>query len=361
MPIAADKNSFPFSHVNMDFITDLPMSHGYDTLLLVIDHDCSKAIVLIPCEKTIDAIETAQLYFDNVYRRFGLPIRIISDRGPQFASKAFQELCKIVGIKSSMSTAYHPQTDGQAERTNQEIEVYLRIYCTGEPENWSQHIPNIEFAHNNRAHTVTKRTPFSLLMGYEPIALPLKYPKSNVPSVSQRLANLTVYRSEALAAHSVAAMVMKERTFRNFKPFSKGDKVWLDSKNLRIPGLSQKFKEKRDGPFRIKKVLSPLVYELDLSRTKWKIHPVFHAALLVRYTETEAYGPPHSNPPPDLIEGQEQYEVEAIRAHRGNGTRRRYLIKWKGYPTSGNSWEPESNLRNTQTILKAYKKLHQLA
>lgn len=197
-------------------------------------------------------------------------------------------------------------------------------------------------------------------MGYEPLALPLKYPRSNVPSVAQRLANLTTLRAEALAAHAVAAMAMKERTFRNFKPFHKGDKVWLDSKNLRIPGLSAKFKEKRDGPFKIKKVLSPLVYELDLSRTKWRIHPVFHASLLVRYIETEAYGTPHSRPPPDLIKGEEQFEVEAIRAHKGNGTRRRYLIKWKNYPTSENTWEPETNLSNAKSILKRYKALHKL-
>lgn len=204
MPIPADRNAHPFSHVNMDFITDLPESQGHDTLLVVIDHNCTKAITLIPCNKTVDALTTAQLYFDNVYRRFGLPTRIITDRGTQFASRTFQELCKLTGIKSSMSTAYHPQTDGQAERTNQEIEAYLRIYCAAHPENWTRHLPIIEFAHNNRAHSVTKRSPFELLMGYEPTALPICYPKSNIPSVAQRLDNLTTYRTKALAAHELA-------------------------------------------------------------------------------------------------------------------------------------------------------------
>ena len=93
-PIPADKDALPFSTVTMDFITDLPISQGFDSLMVVVDHDLTKAIVLIPCTKTIDAIGTARLYHDNVYRRFGLPNRIISDRGPQFSSQVFQEMNK---------------------------------------------------------------------------------------------------------------------------------------------------------------------------------------------------------------------------------------------------------------------------
>lgn len=111
-PIPAVSDALPFSTVTMDFITDLPMSHRFNALYVVVDHDLSKGIVLIPCTKRIDALGIAQLYHDNVYWRFGLPQYIISDRGPQFASKVFQELCEKIGVKSSMSTVYHPQTNG---------------------------------------------------------------------------------------------------------------------------------------------------------------------------------------------------------------------------------------------------------
>ena len=104
----------------MDFITELPESGGFNALFVVVDHDLTKGIVLMPCTKEIDALGTAKLYHDHVYRRFGLPRRMISDRGPQFASQVFQELCTKLGVKSTMSTAYHPQTDGQTERVNQE-------------------------------------------------------------------------------------------------------------------------------------------------------------------------------------------------------------------------------------------------
>ncbi|THG98615.1 hypothetical protein EW145_g7397 [Phellinidium pouzarii] len=114
-PIPADPSTLPFQSVSIDFITDLPLSNSFDSLMVIVDHDSSKGITLCPWNKTIDALGTALLYHQNVYRRFRLPKRIISDRGPQFASHVFQTLCSHLGIKSKLSTAYHPQTDGQTE------------------------------------------------------------------------------------------------------------------------------------------------------------------------------------------------------------------------------------------------------
>ena len=98
----------------MDFIMDLPMSKGYDSLLVVVDR-LSKAIILAPCNKTITAEETSQLYIDHIWKRTGLPKKVISDRGPQFASKVMRKIWEKLGVKSSLSTAFHPQTDGETE------------------------------------------------------------------------------------------------------------------------------------------------------------------------------------------------------------------------------------------------------
>lgn len=114
-PIPANKNALPFQTVSMDFITDLPPSEGFDSIFVIVDHNVTKGIVLIPCTKNIDASQTAKLYHDHVFQRFGLPKQIISDRGPQFSSQFFQQLCTKLGIKSKLSTAYHPQSDGQTE------------------------------------------------------------------------------------------------------------------------------------------------------------------------------------------------------------------------------------------------------
>ena len=204
---------------------------------------------------------------------------------------------------------------------------------------------------------MTKRKPFELLLGYEPVTLPIRIPNTDVPSVSQRLSNLAAYRNDALAAHELARHNMMERITSRFKPFKIKDKVWLEARNLRTSGRPEKFKPKREGPFTITEVLSPLAYRLKLPE-RWKIHPVFHASLLTPYRSTEAHGPSYSEPPPDLVEGENEYEVEAILAHRGNGNRRRYLVRWKGYSSADDTWESERNLKNASEVLSAYKKLN---
>ena len=112
----------------MDLITDLPPVEGYDLILVVVDQGLSKGVILLPCNKTLTSEDTAKLLLENLYKLFGLPDKIISNRVLQFASKAFKELLNLLGIKLALSTAYHPQTDGTTEQTNQEIEAYLSIY-----------------------------------------------------------------------------------------------------------------------------------------------------------------------------------------------------------------------------------------
>lgn len=354
-PIPALPNALPFTTVSMDFITDLPPSNGYDSLLVVVDHDLTKGVIFCPCNKTIDAIGTAQLLLDNLYRRFGLPTKIISDRGPQFASQVFQQLCKKLGIESALSTAYHPQTDGETERVNQELETYLRIYCADHPDTWTEHLPMAEFAHNNRPHSARNTSPFYLTMGYDPRPIPSVSSTSKVPSVEQRLANLQQIRDEARAAHELARAIMKERRTKGFVKFAKGQKVWLEAKNLRLKLPSRKLAPKREGPFVISDVLGPVTYRLKLPKT-WKIHPNFHASLLSPYKENDTHGPNFLSPPPEIIGGEDEYEVEAIINHRDSRNGRRFLIKWKGYPTSANSWEPRSLLTNAADVLAEYER-----
>jgi len=102
--------------------------------MVVVDHGSTKGVISIPCNKTIDATLTAQNYIDHVYQRFGLPDSFLSDRGPQFSSQVFREMARLLGIRMLRSTAYHPQTDGETERVNQELEIYFRIFCSNNPE-----------------------------------------------------------------------------------------------------------------------------------------------------------------------------------------------------------------------------------
>jgi len=130
--------------------------------------------------------------------------------------------------------------------------------------------------------------------------------------------------------------------------------VWLDARHLKL-GYNKKISTKREGPFLIKEKLGPVTYWLELPKT-WKIHPTFHAVLLSPYRETKVHGPNFMKPPPDLIEGEYEYEVERILKHRRQGRSTAYLIRWKGYQPQDDSWELEWNLINAGDILSQYKK-----
>ena len=324
----------------MDFITNLLPSEGFDSIMVVVDHGSTKGVILEPCTKTIDATSTGTILLNTVYQRYGLPDTSISDRGPQFASQAFRELGRLLGIKLNMSMAHHLQTDGATERVNQEIEAYLSIFCCNNPETWHSLLPTLEFAYNSKPHTTQKESPFYLQMGYDPKAIPTAYPKTNLPETQDRLLILQEARKEAKAAHELARQKMMERITQGFKPFKLHNKVWLESKHLKLQYASKKLAPKREGPFKIIKVLSPLNYRLELLKS-WKIHPVIHATLLLPYHKNNIHGTNYLNPPPDLIEGEHEYKVEAIIAHKRQGRGHIYLIKWKGYPTGDNSWEPK--------------------
>jgi hypothetical protein len=123
------------------------------------------------------------------------------------------------------------------------------------------------------------------------------------------------------------------------RTFKIGDKVWLEGRNLRMEQPTAKLVLKHHGPFPIKKVLSPITYQLTLP-VMWKIHDVFHVDLLTPYIETDFHGPNYTRPPPDLINEEEEYEVEQVLSSRrhGKGHKVQYLVKWKGYPDSDNEW-----------------------
>jgi hypothetical protein len=156
------------------------------------------------------------------------------------------------------------------------------MFCSNEPETWKRYLPTTEFTHNQKTHSAVKHSPFYLMMGYEPLGLPAAFLKKNVPEAEKRLSTLFCARNEAQAAHKLARQTMMERMTQKFIPFKKGNEVWLDSKNLKLPYPTRKLAPKREGPFPITEVILPLSYQLKLLN-QWKIHPVFHAHLLTPF------------------------------------------------------------------------------
>jgi transposase InsO family protein len=171
----------------------------------MVDQNAMKGVIFIPTNKMVSMAEAACLYYEKVYMRFGLPDKIISDRDPAFRIKLIPRTRKTPRcIKLAMSTVYHPQTDGETERVNQELKIYLQMFCSNEPETWKRYLPTAEFAHNQKTHSAVKHSPFYLMMGYEPLGLPTAFPKTNVPEAEKRLSALFRARNEAQAAHKLA-------------------------------------------------------------------------------------------------------------------------------------------------------------
>jgi hypothetical protein len=198
-PITAQEGALPFQTIAIDFIVKLPTLEGYDSIMTVTDHDCTKAVILVPCKETIDMEGVAKLFKDWIFPFVGLPKRIISDRDPWFTSTFFKELCRQLEVSQSMSTVYHPQTDGQSEKTNQHVETALRIYCNYQQDDWAHWLPIVQYAINARPSATTKQAPYELWMGFIPRAHQPNQ-TSEVPAIEKRKEQITEARKQAREA-----------------------------------------------------------------------------------------------------------------------------------------------------------------
>ena len=168
-------------------------------ILNVVDH-YTKQIHLFPVTSQITADGVASIYFEQIFPLHGIPKQIISDRGPQFAARSMRALYKRLGIDAGLTTAYHPQANGQVERKNQEVEVYLRLFISNRQDDWVDLLPTAEFVINSRLNSATGTTPFELLYGYMPdFTIPAGRP-TGIPMLDKRLQHLTSLRKDAEAA-----------------------------------------------------------------------------------------------------------------------------------------------------------------
>jgi Chromo (CHRromatin Organisation MOdifier) domain len=234
--------------------------------------------------------------------------------------------------------------DGQSECSNQWLEQYVRIYTNYQQTDWAAWLPLAQYVHNSWTSSTTKKTPFDLLMGYTP-RLHVSTSPSHLPEVASRCDRLLMAHTTVLAAIRNAQQMLLKHALRkkgqcHFHPLVAGQKVWLEGTNLKTSHPTKKFAPKRYGPFSITDVISLVVYRLTLPPS-WKIHNVFHVSLLMPYKETEEHRPNFTEPPPELIKDHEEYKVEQVLASRlyGCWKKLQYLIHWKGYSHTHDSWE----------------------
>jgi len=225
----------PWMHISADFITKLPIAQGYNSILVVVDQ-LTKMVHFIPTiEKTL-AEGLARLFRDNVWKLHGLPESIISDRRPQFAAGIMWELNRMLGIESKLLTAFYPQTDGQTERVNQELEQYLRMFIDHRQEQWPDWLGTAEFAYNNKVHSSTKISPFKAnyrqdsRMGFE------MRRKGKYKGAEKFVIKMKEVQEEAKVALGKVQEEMKkyaDRKRTEVDEYKVGDLVMLSTKDLK--------------------------------------------------------------------------------------------------------------------------------
>ena len=277
LPIPSER----WTDISMDFITDLPLSGTFDSIM-VVKCRLSKQAHFIPCNKAISGKETAELFMKEIFRLHGSPHSIVSDRDTRFTSAFWQRFHELLQTKLNMSTAFHPETDGSTEVLNQVLEQYLRIFCNYQQDDWIQHVALAEFTYNNSVNSSTGMTPFFANTGHHPIFDPTIIRDALVPDAETRVSQLSTINLELQAnlKHAQECYTAQANKSRLSPPdIQPGDLVFLDRRHIKTQRPCLKLDHKKLGPFKVKRRINPVAYELSLPSTM-RIHPVFHVSLL---------------------------------------------------------------------------------
>lgn len=354
----------PWEEISVDIIGPLPDSNGKNAILNVVDR-FSKMIHVFPVHETITSLGVAKIFRDHVFKLHGLPLKVISDRGPQFVSSFMTDLYKLLRIERNPSTAYHPQTDGQTERLNAEVEQYLRIYTNHRQTDWADWLPLAEFAHNQRTSSATGYSPFQLVYGQQPLMNIDRRRTVRNPSADDFVLHMKQTQDEARLALEHASADMKRFHDRHARPphaYLPGDLVLLEATNIRSDRPSRKLDDKRYGPFSVVAKVGQGAYKLKLDRSWRGIHPVFNECLLWPYTPgtfpSQRAPPP---PPPTLVNQAEEQEIEAILDSRERRGQVEYLVHWRGFPREEREWKRHSDLPHAQAAVALFHRQHPTA
>ena len=317
----------------------------------------------IPTMKKTSAEGLAQLFRDNVQKLHGLPESIISDRRPQFAAGLMRELNRILGIKSKLSTVFHPQTDKQTKRVNQELEQYLRMFIDHRQEQWPEWLGTAEFAYNNKAHSSTRTSPFKTNYGQDPRMGFEGRKKEKYKGAEKFIKKMKEIQEEAKVTLGKAQEEMKryaDKKRAEVDDYKVGDLVILSTKDLKyqmVGRRTDKLTERFVGPYKIKKIVSSNTVELQLPNTV-KIHLVVNVSRIRKYIG-QVEGQKKEQPAPVIIEGEEEQKMERILNKQRVKGKDKYLVCWKGFTAESDIWEGKENLKNAKKAIKEFEKEYQ--
>jgi len=340
----------------VDFITKLPVVVEKDAILVVCDR-LSKTTHFVTTTEGTSAEGLVRLFRDNVWKLHGLLESIVLDRGPQFAAELTKELNRMLGIKMKLSTAFHPQMDGQIERMNQELEQYLRFFVEHRQKDWPEWLVAAEFAVNNKAHTATKVSPFMANYGKELRMGGDIRRKEKVESVTKFVEKMKKVQEETEATLRKTQEEMKryaDRERKKAEVWKREDRVLLSTKDLVFKERpSKKLMERYVGPYAIEEVVSSNAVKLRLP-SSMRIHPVINVSWIVRYKK-QVKGQKREEGKLVEVEGVEEWEVEKILNKKKIRGVEKYLIRWKGFTAEGDTWERRENLKNAKELIKEFE------
>ena len=374
--------SQPFEVVTMDFIPELPLSNGFDNILVIVDK-LTKYAIFIPTTVRINEIDSAKLFFKHVITKFGIPRQIISDRDTRWRGDFWREVCRLMGMKRSLTMSYHPQGDGQTEVMNQGLEISIRAYVGPERDDWSDLLDVLALSYNTSPHTATGFTPAYLLRGYHPItgSTLMGSPQANERGdihedhtghevLNEKALHMTeAFEAERRKAQDALLLgqVFQRKTYNKDRltwEFQEGDKVVINRKNLGLlrneKGRGDKLLTKYEGPFEIIQKLSSVSYRLRMPAS-FGMHPVLNIEHLERYQESpEEFGErPKIRMNRLDFEELPEYQVDRIVAEswrKGRNGKRIpiYRVRYTGYGPEADTWEPRQNLKNAPIVLEKW-------
>jgi hypothetical protein len=334
--------------ISLDFVEGLPQSNGYNCILVVVDL-FSKYSHFVALKHPFTALSVAKLFMVHIYRLHGLPTAMVSDRDRIFTSQLWRELFRLAGVELRMSSAYHPQSDGQTERVNQCMETFLRCFANATPSKWFDWLHLAEFWYNTTWHSSLQRSPFQVLYGHSPRQLGIDSSAAcSVESIEEWMKQKT--EMQALIQHHLARaqnrmklQADKKRTERIFKV---GDWVYIKLQpyiqTSVAPRANQKLAYRFFGPYKVLEKIGSVAYKLQLPQES-SIHPVFHVSQLkgaIPISHT-------TSPLPVSFAGLQvperilQKRVAAV----GSEVRLQALIQWSGLPSALATWEDVEALR----------------
>ncbi|BAF14549.1 Os04g0389000, partial [Oryza sativa Japonica Group] len=336
-----------WADIAMDFVEGLPRVHGKTVILTVVDR-FSKFAHFIPMAHPYTATSVAAAFFSEIVRLHGVPASIVSDRDPVFTSTFWRELFRLAGVRLNLSSAFHPQSDGQSEVTNKIIAMYLRCLTGDRPRHWLRWLPWAEYCYNTSYQSSLRTSPFRVVYGREPPTLRAYEPGSTrLLAVQQAMQDRDEFLREIRDRLEQAQQTHKSAYDGKHRAleFSVGDWLWLRLLHRPIASLGVtgrgKLGPKFYGLYRVAERIGSVAYRLQLPPGA-RLHDVFHVRLLKPFCGT----PPDSVPPlPPIQHGQVCLQPAAVTQSRLARGVRQVLVQWKDKPSAEASWMPLDEFR----------------